>query len=322
MNQIVENTEKLIKILGEQDWAVHGIEVFLDGTVIAKRSFQADIRYPVYSTTKSVTSTAVGLAVAEGKMQLQDPLAAYLSSSALAQMPGSQRERFAQLPITRFLTMSIPGYPFRPEGSDYLAYALSCPVDYNAPATFAYSNIPAYLTGVAVANAVGRHLADYLRPRLFAPLGIQDPVFQDSPEGYFYGASGMQLTVHELSLLGQLYLQQGNWQGSQLLSKEWVREATSCQITNREGGYGYYFWRYGAGYRISGKWGQRCLIFPKGSRCTDGSVYAHDLMITCLSDLPQGSEEVSQVVEEVILKPEGLVPGCAFERAAVSGRES
>ena len=47
MKQIVENTEKLIKILGKQDWAVHGIEVFLDGTVIAKRFFQADIRYPV-----------------------------------------------------------------------------------------------------------------------------------------------------------------------------------------------------------------------------------------------------------------------------------
>ena len=298
--------ETLVRKLEEKRFPVHGIELFLDGTVIAKRSFQADVRYPVYSATKSVTSTAVGLAVAEGKMQLQDPLAAYLPSSALAQMREAQRTAFVRLPIPRFLTMSIPGYPFRPEGSDYLAY----------------SNIPAYLTGVAVANAVGMHLADYLRPRLFAPLGIQDPVFQDSPEGYFYGASGMQLTVHELSLLGQLYLQQGNWQGSQLLSKEWVREATSCQITNREGGYGYYFWRYGAGFRISGKWGQRCLIFPKGSRCTDGSVYAHDLMITYLSDLPQGSEQVSKEVEEVILKPEGLVPGWAFERAAVSGRES
>ncbi|MBQ7433379.1 MAG: serine hydrolase [Lachnospiraceae bacterium] len=309
----------LIHTLEEQKFPVHGIEVFQDGTVIEKHHFQADIRYPVYSATKSVTSTAVGLAVAEGKMQLQDPLAAYLPSSALAQTPRSQREAFEQLPITRFLTMSIPGYPFRPEGTNYLAYALSCPVDYNAPAEFAYSNIPAYLVGVAVTNAVGMHLADYLQPRLFAPLGIQDPVWQDSPEGYFYGASGMQLTVHELSLLGQLYLQQGNWQGTQILSREWVREATRCQIANREGGYGYYFWRYGAGYRISGKWGQRCLIFPKGSRCTDGSVYAHDLMITYLSDMPQGSEQVSQVVEEVVLRPERLVPTSSSQKSTVSG---
>lgn len=299
---------KLIEQIQANGYPVYGIEIYKDGETVCKHHFAPDIRYPIYSATKAFTATAVGLAAAEGKLSVEDPFSAYLERRYLQYVPQPQREAFAKLPIRRFLTMSIPGYPFRPEGADWLQFALECPVDYQAAPIFDYSNIPAYLVGVAAEHAVGEHLGDYLKSRLFEPLGIYEPVYQKCPAGHFYGASGMQLTVHELSLLGQLYLQKGQFQGTQILPEWWVQEATSVQQANREGGYGYYFWKYGQGYRISGKWGQRCLIFPAQA---DGQGTAADsagygcrqapLMITYLSNMPEGSGKVAELIEAYVL---------------------
>lgn len=300
---------RLIEKIQTNGYQVHGIEIFRDGELVFTHHFAPDIRYPIYSATKAFTSTAVGLAVAEGKLSVDDPFSAYLEQKYVQYVPTKQREVFAKLPIRRFLTMSVPGYPFRPEGADWLQFALECPVDYEAAPVFDYSNIPAYLAGVAVEHAVGEHLGDYLKSRLFEPLGIQNPVYQKCPTGHFYGASGMELTVHELSLLGQLYLQKGQFQGQQILPEWWVKEATSVQQQNREGGYGYYFWKYGKGYRISGKWGQRCLIFPAQAdgqeAVTDGAenqCSGVPLMITYLSNMQSGSGKVAELIEKYILQ--------------------
>lgn len=281
---------QLIDEIMQNKYQVHGIEVFQNGATVFSHYFDPDVPYPIYSATKSFTATAVGFAAGEGKLSIENPLSAYLRQKDLQHVPKAQREAFCHLPIKRFLAMSVAGYPFRPEGEDYLRFALECPMNYHKAPEFSYSNIPAYLVGVAVSNAVGMHLIEYLTPRLFEPLGIAEPIYQNSPEGYFYGASGMHLTVHELSLLGRLYLQEGVWQGKQILTKEWVREATGIQQKNREGGYGYFFWKYGEGYRISGKWGQRCLILPK-----------HSLMITYLSNMPEDSHQVTKTIERHVI---------------------
>ncbi len=299
--------QKLIEEIQSKGYQVYGIEIAREGEELWKHYFAPDIRYPVYSATKAFTATGVGLAAAEGKLSVDDPLSAYLESPYLQYVPAKQREAFAKLPIRRFLTMSIPGYPFRPEGGDWLQYALECPVDYSAAPVFDYSNIPAYLAGVATEHAVGEPLGDYLKSRLFTPLGIHSPVYQKCPGGHFYGASGMELTVHELSCLGRLYLQKGQFQGTQILPEWWTEEATSVQQENREGGYGYYFWKYGAGYRISGKWGQRCLIFPgqPAERVReeqgDNAGKQPSCMVTYLSNMPEGSGRVSELIERYVL---------------------
>ena len=130
---------------------------------------------------------------------------------------------------------------------------------------------------------------DYLEERLFDPLGIVKPTFQNCPSGYFYGASGMFLTVPELAKIGQLCLQNGMFEGQRLVSEVYINEATSIQQMNREGGYGYFFWKYKDGYRISGKWGQRSFVFPE-----------KDMVITYLSN--NGSGEVTEAMEKFILQ--------------------
>lgn len=191
----------------------------------------------------------------------------------------------------RVYIVAVKGYPFRTESEDWLTEALLCPLtDVEAP-EFNYSNIPAYLVGVALEKAVGEHLAAFLTPRLFEPLEIHNPVYGNCPAGHFYGASQMELTVEELGRLGLLYLKKGEWNGTRILTEEWVMEATSVKTACREGGYGYFIWKYKDGFRITGKWGQRCFVFP------DTGITA-----TYLSDMQQQSEDLTAAVMECIGK--------------------
>ncbi|MGN0593539.1 MAG: serine hydrolase domain-containing protein [Hominimerdicola sp.] len=278
--------ESMIDEIKTKKLNVHGIEIFHNGEVIFKHCFSPDRRYPIYSATKTFVSTAVGLAVGEGKLSIDAPLYDYLERKYTDCIPAAQRDSFIKLTVKRFMTMSVQGYPFRPEGVDWLETSLSLPMNYSKPPVFCYSNIPAYLVGVACENAVGEHLIKYLTPRLFEPLKIEKPTYKNCPQRHFYGASGMELTVHELSLLGQLYLQNGVFDGKRILSEEWVKQAVYPQIANCEGGYGYFLWVNGNDFRISGKWGQKCLVYPE-----------EQLMITYLSDLPERAAEMLKIAE-------------------------
>lgn len=276
--------DKLIKSLKAENFRVYGLAIRQDGRLLYSWHPAPDIRYPVYSATKSVTSLAAGFAAAEGKFSVDAPLAYYLSQEYIVRMEPEKRAAFLPLPVRRFLTMSVPGYPFRPEGEDWLDFALACPIEADKN-VFAYSNIPAYLVGAAVEQAVGERMADYLKPRLFSPLGIENPVMRTDPQGRFYGATGMELTVSELAKIGEVYLSGGSFEGKRLLPESWIKESVSRQIPNREGGYGYYIWVQPHSFSISGKWGQKCILYPETR-----------MSVSWLGNMPEDSRRMENTV--------------------------
>ncbi len=282
--------ENFIQKVKDNKWPVYGIEIFYQGHVVDKYDFVPDKRHPIYSATKAFTSTAVGIAVNEGKFSIEASIYDYIKDEIPNDIMDEQLNVLRKISIKRLLTMSVPGYPFRIESNNWLNSSLALPIQFSETPIFDYSNIPAYLVGVAVEKAVGEHLVKYLDTRLFKPLGIENLEYMNCPSGHFYGASGMRLTVNELSRLGQLYLQNGMYNTKQIISPKWVKEATAIQMMNREGGYGYYFWKYRDGFRISGKWGQRCYIFPK-----------QQLMITYLADIEEGADVALRTMEQEIL---------------------
>lgn len=283
--------EQFIRTVEKNKWEFYGIEIFQNGKIIQKYEREPEKAYPVYSATKTITATAAGLAVDEGRFSVDASVYDYLKDEMPVFLSSEQTEKWKRITIKRLLTMSVPGFPFRPQGENWLEFSLSCPLENADTPGFAYSNIPAYLVGAALEKAVGQHLISYLQPRLFDPLGMGIPVYANCPSGHFYGASGMELTVHGLSKIGQLYLQNGTYGGHMVLSSSWVREATKIQQMNREGGYGYFIWKYKDGYRISGKWGQRCFLFPE-----------KQMMITYLSHMEQGSEAITEAMERFLLR--------------------
>ncbi len=125
-----------------------------------------------------------------------------------------------------------------------------------------------------VQKVTGQTVLDYLQPRLFDPLGIDPPVWDTSPQGISIGGYGLYLRTEDIAKFGQLYLQQGLWNGKQLVPADWIAQATSKQVENDKApsgrnpdwreGYGFQFWRcrHGA-YRGDGKDGQFCIVLPK-----------------------------------------------------------
>lgn len=285
------NFEAFKRDIRENGWQVLGAEVYENGVLTHAFGDTEQTRHPVYSITKALTSLAVGMARDEGKIELTANILDCLPAEPVEKMTGRQRETYRTITLRRLLTMSVAGYPFRPEGENWLDFSLAVPLPDPETPRFEYSNIPAYLMGVAAACAVGEDLKEYLNRKLFRPLGIEDPPCRHSPEGYFYGASGVELTVHELSRLGLLILNGGMYAGRRIVSEAYVREMSAVQQMNREGGYGYFLWKYRDGCSMNGKWGQKCYILPGENK-----------VIAFLAHMEQGSDPVRESMERHLLE--------------------
>ena len=279
-----------IEDIHKNNWNVFGVEVYCSGQLIHSYGDTTTTRYPIYSATKTITSIAVGLSVDEGKMDIHKSVLEYLPASSVEQMKLEQVEIYKSITVRHLLTMSVSGYPFRPEGDSWLIESLNYPIKGVSQDVFDYSNVSAYLVGVAVSHAVGEPLYQYLDRKLFQPLGIDNPSYATCPDGYFYGASKMELTVHELSQIGLLLYNGGCYNGKRILSEDYVKEATSVQKMNREGGYGYFIWKYRDGFSINGKWKQKCYILPK-----------EELVITYLSHIEDDTPDLKLSMEKHIL---------------------
>jgi CubicO group peptidase (beta-lactamase class C family) len=264
---------------------VHIIEFRRGGELVYKRIFDADRRFPIYSATKTFTAAAVGIAEKDGLFGTNEPIWQFFERKYLDCVPRDRLADFKKLTAERLLTMSVAGYPFRPDGGDWLEFSLSLPIDYAAEPKFHYSNIPAYIICRACENAVGQPLEKYIKNRLFAPLGISNPTTAKSPEGHFYGATGMELSADELSRLGQLMLDLGTFGGERILTKDFVRRAAKSHIDNGENGYGYFTWITPNGFAASGKWGQKCLVIAK-----------ENITVTYLSDIREKPNRVMDII--------------------------
>ena len=284
------NFNAFMNDIEKNQWKVHGVEVYQEGQLIHSWGNTCETKFPIYSATKTVTSIAVGMAYDEGKMDLEKSVLDYIPAEYVREMTEEQIVAFRQVTIERLLTMSVAGFPFRPEGESYLKFSLSCPLSNVQERSFDYSNISAYLVGVAVTNAVGEDLVEYLNRKLFEPLHIENPVCGRCPDGYFYGASNMELSVHDLSQIGLLLYHGGVYEGKRLLSEEYVKLATGIRQMNREGGYGYFIWKYRDGFSINGKWKQKCYILP-----------GQGIMVTYLADIQDDSHELLESMERNIL---------------------
>ena len=274
----------------ENGWPVHGVELWENGKLADSFGDTQNTRFPIYSVTKSMVSIAAGMASEEGFLNIDDCLLQYLPAKYIQAMKAGQREAFEHISIQRLMTMSVDGFPFRLSGSNWLDEALSIPLNNPEARTFSYSNVAAYLVGVAVSSAVDERLDQYLNRKLFAPLGIPEPPCHFSPEGFFYGASGIKLTVNELSRIGLMLSNEGKYEKQQILSPAYVKNATSVQQMNREGGYGFFFWKYRNGFSLNGKWGQKCYVLPD-----------QQMIITFLSNMEEGSDLIRTCMEKHLL---------------------
>jgi CubicO group peptidase (beta-lactamase class C family) len=287
---------RFVEALEKKINAVHSIMLVRHGKVIAEgwwAPYAADDLHIMYSVTKSFTSTAIGLASQEGLLDVNDLVLSHFPDLA----PEKPAEQMKQMRIRDLLRMSTghqndanPVVKARKDGQWTRAF-LETEVE-NKPGTrFVYNSAASYMLGAIVQKVSGVTLEEFLRPRLFEPLGIKPPMWGKSPEGVNLGDGGLTLRTEDLAKFGLLYLQKGSWNNKQLLSEQWVEDATSRQTStggspgsNWDHGYGYQFWRNKAtGYRADGAFGQFSFVLPKYDvvlAVTSGTGDMHGVMDT------------------------------------------
>lgn len=265
-----------IDALAARSLQVHGCMILRHGYVIAEgwwQPYAADMPHMLFSLSKSFTSTAVGLAVHEGRLSVEDPVTSFFPED----LPESIGPNLAAMRVRHLLMMGT-GHDkdttprLRQAGSDnWVRGFLGLDVEHAPGSKFVYNSGASYMLSAIVQKVTGLTLLDYLTPRLFGPLGIDGATWESSPQGINAGGWGLSLTTEGIARFGQLYLQQGRWHGEQLVPEAWIREATSPQISNGAGGssdwaqgYGYQFWRCRHNiYRGDGAFGQYCIVMPE-----------------------------------------------------------
>lgn len=208
---------------------------------------------------------AVGIAQKEGLLSIDEKL----TDAFKDDLPEIVSDNLKAATVRDLLTMCLgqeksflmggerPYY----EDRNWVRLALRQPFVYAPGEKFVYNNVGPYLAGILVQRRAGCDLVHYLMPRMFAPMGIQLPTWENDPNSQTFGAGGLFLTIDELHLFGQLLLQNGEWNGKQLIPAEWVKEATSKQVENGSEGYGYLFWAGPEGsFRADGKYGQFVIL--------------------------------------------------------------
>jgi len=239
--------------------------------------YAPEIPHVLYSLSKSFTSTAVGFAVAEGRLTVNDKVVSFFPND----LPGKVSDNLAALRVRDLLSMSV-GDEKEPTRSmvleeNWVKAFLAAPITHPPGSTFMYNSGATYMCSAIVQRVTGQKVVDYLRPRLFEPLGIEGMTWETCPRGINTGGWGLSVQTESLAKFGQLYLQKGAWNGRQLLPAKWVEEATTFKIqqpvpanakrpkerSDWVQGYCYQFWRctHNA-FRGDGAFGQYCVVMP------------------------------------------------------------
>lgn len=254
---------------------LHSLMVLKDGNVVAEgwwAPYRAQDVHLLYSLSKSFTSTAIGFAVQEGLLGLDDRVISFFS----AETPANVSENLRAMKVRHLLSMSagqaeddLAALRSRDDG-DWARGFLEREVPYEPGAKFLYNSAATYMLSAIVTRVSGDTVLDYLRPRLLDPLGIEDAIWETCPKGVNSGGWGLSITTESIARFGQFYLQRGVWDGKRLLSEAWIADATRSHVSNGDDpnsdwqqGYGFQFWRCRHNcFRGDGAFGQFCVVLP------------------------------------------------------------
>lgn len=263
--------ERFLLHIQELNTNLHSFMLLRYGQVAAEayaRPFHADLLHPIYSVSKSVTSAAVGIAIAEGRFSLDDRVVDLFPDK----LHGEVHPFTAEMKIRHLLSMqTVHRSSTNTKVDDWVALFLNTPPAHPPGTVFAYDTTATHTLCAAIQRTTGMTLHDYLRPRLFDPIGIGDIEWEACPMGINKGGGGIRCTTEDMARFGQLYLQDGVWEGRRILPEGWVSQSTvkvvdnsnaSAQLDGRQG-YGYQFWlgRHNS-YCAFGMGGQFILVVP------------------------------------------------------------
>lgn len=296
-----EGIISFLEAAGKSKHELHSFMFLRHGKVIAEgwwNPYRPELKHTMYSVSKSFTSTAVGFAVSEKLLSVNDKVITFFPKD----VPDTISPYLSELTVKDLLTMSAGQEPDPTAtgvaNENWVKAFLATPIVHQPGTKFLYNSLATYMLSAIVQKVTKQKIIDYLTPRLFQPLGIQGMDWEVDPQGINTGGWGLRIKTEDMAKFGQLYLQKGSWEGRQILPKEWIEEATTAKIeqgpvwvspqTKKESsdwlqGYGYQFWRsrYNS-FRADGAFGQFIIVMPD-----------QDAVVVLTAETPDMQDEIN-----------------------------
>lgn len=334
-----------LQAIQEQEIAIDSLLVIRNGAAFLDAYFypyDGTTTHDLASVTKSVMTTLIGIAAGQGKLQLDQPVVSFFPERTIANLD-ERKERIT----VRHLVSNVNGLESGCEAGDRLTIAammaqpdwVQAALDRKMvqdPGTgFCYDSPGMHLLSAILQEATGMTALEFARQYLFAPLGIQEAIWDTDPQGYTRGWGDLHLKPREAAKIGYLFLHQGMWEGEQVVPEDWVEAATQSQNpTGGDDDYGYGWWISDISAGASGRGGQRIFIVPSLDAIvvTTGGGFEYDAidgyLTGALADtekaLPPNPQGVARLDKALATLAQGPAPqpaGALPEMAgAVSGK--
>jgi len=274
----------MLSLVQEKGYKIDSITVVRNGFIVADAyfyPFRKGMKHSIHSCTKSIISALIGIALDRGYIK-------GINQSALSFFPNKTIANLDEwkkaITVRHLLTMSsglkcrdsyrygYVGYREMLNSTDWIQHVLNLPMETSPGRTFNYSNGVSHLLSGILQNATNMTTLDFAKKHLFTPLGITDVEWQTSPQGIYTGWARMLLTPHDMAKIGWLYLNKGQWEGRQVVSKAWVEKSTKGHVEGTlldiyGGMYGYQWWVDPAGYYMAIGFQGQFIFVTKGGRC-------------------------------------------------------
>lgn len=280
---------------------LHSLLIVRNGAIIWEEYYSgntADTKHAMYSVTKSFVSTLVGIAIDQEKIE-------GTGQRVFDLLPGrtfrNGDERKGAMSLEDLLTMSsgldwVEGdatYSKMYSSADWVQMVLDHPMAVEAGKEFLYCSGCSHVLSAIVGEAVGEPVLRFAEKNLFQPLGITNLRWETDRKGIAIGGWGLNITPRDMAKLGYLFLNQGAWDGKQIVSSRWVQAATTRHIdTDGELGYGYQWWIYPThnAYTALGRYGQTIFVAPD-----------LNLIVVTTAQIEEGHDPIFRLIDDFIL---------------------
>ncbi len=273
----------------------HHVMVLRHGAVVAEAHpapFSPEYAHTEYSASKTFVALGVGAAIDENRLRLTDRVASFFPEK----MPDTIAPWLAQMTVRDLLIMGsgleINYSSLRANNDDWISAFLATTPKHEPGTHFYYDSMCSYMLSAIVQRVTGKTLLQYLQEKYFNAMHITAADWEQCPQGYNTGGWGLRVQAESLAKLGILLLNRGNWNGQQLVSAEWIDQATSKQIecaatntppTDGNQGYCYQIWRskYPGSFRADGALAQYVVCVPQFDLVVvinSLSYHGHDLL--------------------------------------------
>jgi CubicO group peptidase (beta-lactamase class C family) len=297
------DSQKLTQMLSaiqQRDMNLHSLLIVRHGYLVSETYFgeyQQDTRHELYSCTKSFVSTLIGIAIDKGYINRTDQrVLDFFPKHTFASLD----EQKGSMTLEDLLTMRSgldwqegdAAYRTLYQSPDWVQFMLDKPMAQPPGSQFNYCSGCSHILSAILEQATGMDPRDFADQYLFEPLGISNMQWDTNADGVPIGGWGLQMTPRDMAKLGYLYLQNGQWNGQQIVSAGWVENATRTH-TETDGvlGYGYQWWTYPSlkAYTATGRYGQTIFVIPEA-----------DMVIVTTAQM-ENFDAIFQLIEEYIM---------------------